>query len=69
MDGLIGPGLLSLITNRVTWTGSYGSNLAMVLSDLGWTAAEFDALKFGIMKQNGTQQTYLGNILAEVLYN
>lgn len=73
VETLLGYNEISPATKQVTWGAAYGDNSgavnpAGVVSVSGWTAAQFDALKFGIRKLNSTQITRLGNILGEVLY-
>jgi hypothetical protein len=76
IDVLLGASVASALSNTNIYSANYPDNSATsnanpagLISFLGWTAAQFDALSFGVRKQNGVQDTFLGNILAEVLYN
>lgn len=73
IEALLGYNEIAPETKQMTLGAAYGDNAgatnpATVVSVLGWTPAQFDALCFGIRKLNSTQTTRLGNILAEALY-
>lgn len=64
--------LLGALAQARTWATTYGDiagsvNPAMLVDWNNYTPAQFDLTVFGVRKQNGTQDTFLGNILSEAL--
>jgi microcystin-dependent protein len=50
-----------------TYALIYANNVHGLVDWTGYSQTLFDATVFGVRKQNGTQQTFLGNIFSEVL--
>lgn len=68
IDALLGDNLSQTNTWGTLYADNGGTRNPNALLDwTGYTAAAFDAMQFGVRKENGTQQSFLGNILSEVL--